>query len=70
MQHKVKFSIGDLVVHTRGTVHPFSKLKGVVVRDDTFTDDQYKFPCYRVFWYTLGRYQNIQGTCLKLLEAS
>jgi len=68
VQHKVKFNIGDLVVHTRGTVHPFSKLKGVVIRDDLFLDQN--FPCYRVFWYTLGSYQNIQGSCLKPLDNS
>jgi hypothetical protein len=66
----MKYKPGDLVVHARGTVHPFDKLQGVVVRDDVFTDDQYEFPCYRVFWYTLGRYQNLQESCLKYLNNS
>jgi hypothetical protein len=66
----MKYKPGDLVVHTRGTVHPFDKLQGVVVRDDLFTDDQYEFPCYRVFWYSLGSYQNLQESCLKYLDNS
>jgi hypothetical protein len=66
----MKFKPGDLVVHARGTVHPFDKLQGVVVRDDLFTDDQYEFPCYRVFWYTLSSYQNLQESCLKSLDNS
>ena len=66
----MKFKPGDLVMHARGTVHPFDKLQGVVVRDDVFTDDQYEFPCYRVFWYSLGSYQNLQESCLKCLDNS
>ena len=64
----MKFEKGDLVVHARGTVHPFDKLQGVVVRDDVFADCG--VPVYRVFWYTLSSYQNIQGNCLKPLDNS
>ena len=66
----MKFKPGDLVRHTRHLSPPFNKLKGIVVRDDLFTDDQYEFPCYRVFWYTLGSYQNIQESALKSLDNS
>ena len=66
----MKYKPGDLVRHARGDAPPFNKLKGIVVRDDLFTDDQYEFPCYRVFWYTIRSYQNLQESCLKCLDNS
>jgi hypothetical protein len=68
VKHKVKFNIGDLVVHAKGTIHPFRELRGVVISDDVFNDPE--FGVYRVFWYTTGRYQNIQEDCLKSLDNS
>jgi len=63
-----RFKKGDLVVHARGTIHPFKELRGVVIRDDIFEDSE--FGVCRVFWYTIGRYQNIQEDCLKSLDNS
>jgi len=68
VKHKVKFSIGDLVIHARGTVHPYECLQGVVMRTNLFKDTG--CPVHQVFWYTTGRYQNIQESCLKSLDSS
>ena len=64
----MKFEKGDLVVHARGTVYPFDKLQGVVVKTTVFAGCG--VPVYRVFWYTLSSYQNIQENCLKPLDNS
>jgi hypothetical protein len=64
----MKFNKGDLVIHARGTIHPHKNLQGVVMRADLFKDTG--CPIYRVFWYTTGRYQNIQENCLKALDNS
>ena len=64
----MRFKKGDLVVHARGTIRPFKELRGVVMRDDIFEDSE--FGVYRVFWYTIGRYQNIPEDCLKPLDNS
>ena len=64
----MKFKKGDLVIHARGTIHPYTHLKGVVMRADLFKDTA--CPVYRVFWYTTGHYQNLQESCLKYLDNS
>ena len=64
----MRFKKGDLVVHARGTIHPFRELRGVVLRNDIFEDSE--FGVYRVFWYTIGRYQTIPEDCLKPLDNS
>ncbi len=64
----MKFKKGDLVVHARGTIYPHKHLQGVVMCEDLFKDSE--FGVYRVFWYTTGRYQNIQEDCLKPLDNS
>tara|TARA_Y100000593_G_scaffold59273_1_gene109880 strand:- start:5343 stop:5543 length:201 start_codon:yes stop_codon:yes gene_type:complete len=64
----MKFKRGDLVVHAKGTIHPFRELRGVVIDDDIFEDSD--FGVCRVFWYTTCRYQNIQEDCLKPLDNS
>ena len=63
MKHKP----GDLVVHAKGTIYPFKNLHGVVVRTDIFAEGS---DVHRVFWYTTGRYQNIQEDCLESLDNS
>jgi hypothetical protein len=64
----MKFNKGDLVIHARGTIHPHKNLQGVVIRADLFKDPI--CPMYRVFWYTVGRYQNLDESCLKPLDNS
>ena len=64
----MKFEKGDLVVHAKGTIHPHEHLQGVVMVSNVFKDTG--CPIYRVFWYTLGRYQNLQESCLKHLNNS
>ena len=64
----MRFKKGDLVVHARGTVHPHKYLQGVVTEVELFKDTG--CPIYRVFWYTLGSYQNLQESCLKSLDNS
>jgi len=64
----MKFEAGDLVVHAKGTIYPHESIQGVVVTDDVFPDTG--CPVYRVFWYTTGRYQNIQESCLKPFDNS
>jgi hypothetical protein len=61
----MKFNKGDLVIHARGTIHPHKSLQGVVVGTNLFKDTG--CPVYRVFWYTTGRYQNLQENCLNPL---
>ncbi len=60
----MRFKKGDLVVHAKGTIYPYRRLQGVVVRTHIFAVGS---EIYRVFWYTTGRYQNIQESCLKPL---
>ena len=61
----MRFKKGELIVHTKGTIHPYKELRGVVVNDGIFSDAGGEV--YRVFWYTSGRYQNIQESCLNPL---
>ena len=63
----MKFSKGDLVVHARGTIFPYQNLQGVIIKCDVFAEGT---DIHRVFWYTTGRYQNIQEDCLKSLDNS
>jgi hypothetical protein len=63
----MKFKKGDLVVHAKGTIYPYGKLRGVVVKTDfNFVGGD----VVRVFWYTTGRYQNLSGSCLTPLDNS
>jgi len=64
----MRFKKGDLVIHARGTIHPHKSLQGVVIRTDLFNDPTCSM--YRVFWYTVGRYQNLDESCLKPLDNS
>ena len=63
----MEYKAGDLVVHAKGTIFPFKNLQGVVVRTDIFAEGS---DVYRVFWYTTGRYQHIQESCLTSLDNS
>lgn len=56
----MKFKKGDLVVHAQGSLWPQGAIKGVVI--DVFGDND---DFYKVFWYTTGRYQNLQAPNLR-----
>jgi len=57
------FSRGDLVVHAQGSLFPQGQICGVVV--DIFGEKQ---NFYKVFWYTTGRYQNLNKANLKHIK--
>ena len=67
MKDTNRFNVGDLVVHARGTMYPYQKLRGVVVKNDIFENPS-GGNVYRVFWYTTGHYQNLSESYLTLLE--
>ena len=56
------FKKGDLVVHAQGSLFPAGRINGVVV--DVFGENK---NFYKVFWYTTGRYQNLNENNLKHL---
>ena len=54
------FEKGDLVIHAQGTLFPEGDIQGVII--DRLEENP---NFYKVFWYTTGRYQNLDQHCLK-----
>ena len=59
----MKFNKGDLVVHAQGSLFPEGQICGVVM--DIFGNNR---DFYKVFWYTMGRYQNLREDNLRHIK--
>lgn len=57
---------GDLVVHLRGWIYPYGRIRGVVI--ECGLKDRWGADACKVFWYTTQNYQVVRTEILIPLE--